>query len=56
MVFKDNIDDKAKKVVIRKNIAHIKDIISDEKSTLNRYISDLNDRINIIDRKNIDED
>ena len=53
MVFKDNIDDKAKKVVIRKNIVHIKDIISDEKSTMNQYISDLNDRINIIDRKNI---
>lgn len=52
MVFKNNINNKMKKIIIKKYTNNINTIINDKKSKLNQYLNDLNDRLKLIDKKN----
>lgn len=52
MVFKNNINEKMKKNIIKKNIKNINKVIREEDSKLNLYLKNLKDRLNLIEKKN----
>lgn len=52
MVFKNNINEKMKKNIIKKNIKDINTIIREDNSKLNLYLKDLKNRLKLIENSN----
>ena len=52
MVFKNNINEKIKKNIIKKNIKDINTIIREDNSKLNLYLKDLKNRLKLIENSN----